>query len=341
MADNCIGIGWIIGVYERFENKFLEIEEIIQREISEFAQSYMQTESFLADHSPSPVDVALQAIPDLSLVQDTNGAAYLKSSTCTDVKSKENLLQLSSTESLQDIHSVSSSGETVDIVKPKCSIEAEVVSPEEKDTGNESLFVEPPHVDLETELDSGGKMLQLSSVESVENIRSEETDDAEMSKCLLESDVVLPEKKHTSDEPLFGETHLVDSETELDRGESSDGSLLEEVGDNNVNQEVLQTIQSTGNSKLDGSCILVDSTEVHSSSHKVEKRWSYKEKIQYIASKLKLAKKQDYEQQSKCCGDVDMGLDCDQQGQHSVTFTVAKESTWSDQELCQSEWQIV
>lgn len=62
----------------------------------------------------------------------------------------------------------------------------------------------------------------------------------------------------------------------LRASESSDGSLLEEVGNNDINQEVLQTIQSMGNSKLDGSCVLVDGSEVHSSSHKVEKRWSYK-----------------------------------------------------------------
>lgn len=185
------------------------------QEISEYAHNYFQTETKPADRPPSPVDVEVRAIPDLSLVQDTNGAAYSKSSTCTDVKSNENLLQFS-TESLKDIHSGLSSGETLDIVKPKCSIEAEVVSPEEKDPSNESLHVEPPHVDLETELDSGDKMLQLSSVESVEDIHSEETDDIEMSKCLLESDVVLPEEKDTGNEPLFGETHLVDPETELD-----------------------------------------------------------------------------------------------------------------------------
>lgn len=65
------------------------------------------------------------------------------------------------------------------------------------------------------------------------------------------------------------------------------------------------------------------------------------EKIQYVAAKLKLSKKQGYEQQqAKCCGDVGMGLD-HQQGQCSVTFNVAKESTSSDHEFCQSEWQII
>lgn len=67
----------------------------------------------------------------------------------------------------------------------------------------------------------------------------------------------------------------------------------------------------------------------------------FQEKIQYIASKLKLAKKQDYDQQSKCCGNVDVGLDHEQQGQWSVTFTVPNGATSSDRELCQSEWQIV
>lgn len=188
------------------------------QEICEFAQSYLETEAVPVESPPSLVDVEVQAVPDLSLVRGTDNAAHMESSTCTDVNSEENFLQPSAVGSLEIFHSGAPSEEIVDVVEPKHLLESEVTLLEEHGTSNESPFVQPEHGDLEMESDCRSKMFPVSSVESVKDAHSEKTDDAETSKCMLKSDVVLPEEKDTSNEQLFGKSHVVDPGTEFDGG---------------------------------------------------------------------------------------------------------------------------
>ncbi|KAH7544956.1 uncharacterized protein LOC107410678 isoform X2 [Ziziphus jujuba] len=393
---------WMANIYEKIEATFLELEEVIEKEIYELSHRQLET-NIMKD--------VVKAVenPVSSLVPDTN-----------DVKSKGILLLLSSTESLKGIPS-GSPEETVDITEPKCLFLSGEVFPEESNTSN-LLFIEPKHMDLETELGSGVKMLQsspeecvkgifseetsnivkakrplesdvishkgkdtsnechhvnletesdnrgktfkLSSVESVNGIHLEEPDDIVKSQCLLKSDVVFPEEKDASKEPLFNETHLVDLVTELNIEsessemlppasdgrvyrafvktgennsdlveafvhvpESSDGCILEEGGDNDINQEVFLVVKSADDLKLDGSCILVDSSKVDSSAYEAEKPWSYKKKIRYVASKLRLAKKQDCCSQAKQRGDINGAMDHQQGHENS--------------KLCQYEWEII
>lgn len=191
---------------------------LFEQEVCEYAQSYLQTEAVPVECPPSLVDVEVQAVPDLSLVRGTDNAAHMESSTCTDVNSEEKFLQPSSIESLEIVHSGAPSEEIVDVVEPKYLLESEVMLLEEHGTSNESLFVLPEPGDLETELDCGSKMFPVSSVELVKDAHSEKTDDAKTSKCMLKSDVVLPEEKDTSNEQLLGKSHVVDPGTEFDGG---------------------------------------------------------------------------------------------------------------------------
>lgn len=186
---------------------------IVGQEISEFVHCQLET-NIMKD------DEKVGETPVLSLVQDTN-----------DVNSQGIPLLLSFTESLKASPSLSPEG-TVDITKPKCLFLSGAVFTEEKYTSNELLFVEPEHVDLETELDSRVKVFQSSPEEYVEGILSEKTTDIVKAKRPYESDVISHEGKDTSNDSLFVECHYLDLETELDnRGKTFKLSSMKSVKD--------------------------------------------------------------------------------------------------------------
>ncbi|KAJ4982469.1 hypothetical protein NE237_033306 [Protea cynaroides] len=91
--------------------------------------------------------------------------------------------------------------------------------------------------------------------------------------------------------------------------------------------------------KLEESCVLVDSDELHIVSQRISKNRSYKKKLRdAFASRMKSGKKQEYERLALLCGDIDTGTNNQIAGSSQISFLPKK---LPSQDLCDSEWEIV
>ncbi|XP_059665072.1 uncharacterized protein LOC132311254 isoform X2 [Cornus florida] len=105
----------------------------------------------------------------------------------------------------------------------------------------------------------------------------------------------------------------------------------------------IETIEQFDTSKIEETCVLVDRDKLYFVSHGDGKHRTYKIKIQEaLSSKMRLTRKQEYEQLALQHGDVDAGLN-----QENVESSVPTVTTDADAEnlaahvFCESEWELL
>ncbi|KAJ4975627.1 hypothetical protein NE237_000733 [Protea cynaroides] len=125
----------------------------------------------------------------------------------------------------------------------------------------------------------------------------------------------------------------------------SDGYNAEEMAEGNYaaksDEEIINTCHSV---KLEESCILVDSDELHLVSQRTGKQRSYKKKLRdAFASRMRSRKKQEYEQLALLCGDVDTGTYNQRAGGSQISNVTSdldsKKSPIADS--FDSEWELL
>ncbi|KAK9267424.1 hypothetical protein L1049_009850 [Liquidambar formosana] len=380
MDIKCKGITWVGNICQKLETMFLEVDEIMCQEPVKYVENHLQTvganvkqfcSEFVQDvFPPSSVDSVKAATPELSQVQNTDSVAYkmLKVNIIEEPKMElgnvNHLLHPPSLGSVKEDHFNLSLDQSVDIgMYEKLKVDAEenprkeqpcqsemseVDACAENDPSMASLFCGLHHANCDKERDSQAQMstpisVELAGCESsmkAGEINSSIVDvSAALSSTLPSSSSVILVESCEYKVPDIGLTPGDSLSAESIEG--SDGSIAEETRGDDVTKLGMESIQPFNKAKLDESCIVVDGNELCSVFPTAGKHMSYKKKLQQaFASRMRLAKKWDYEQQSTRYGDLEAGSNL-QIEKIPTSSTLISNLGSPNNDFCESEWEII
>uniref|UniRef100_A0A5B7AJE7 Uncharacterized protein n=1 Tax=Davidia involucrata TaxID=16924 RepID=A0A5B7AJE7_DAVIN len=143
---------------------------------------------------------------------------------------------------------------------------------------------------------------------------------------------------------ISGETHHIEPAGEevvvSHTGRSGDCDTVV-IENNGTIEPGMETIDQSGNSELEETCVLVDGDKLCFVSQGEGKRRSYKKKIrEALSSKMRSARKQEYEQLAARYGDTDS--ESNQESAEGSMPTLSMDANNSPRpDICESEWELL
>ncbi|KAF8409017.1 hypothetical protein HHK36_005088 [Tetracentron sinense] len=296
----------------------IDIDQSTELDVIALAENKQGHASSFSGLTPSSVDPVNGACSKISLGQNDDVEMYKKS----NVDIEENPVK----------------------EKPHSSEMSEVIAPVDKDSRRAGFSDSSalPYSDSILPVISCNKVMEMGLTPSI-GVLSAESDGADTSTInetvfMMGSEIEHKQYCHSGQLEAF---MLYPEIAVTGRSEEPD---TEVSNGNGVTEPGMETIEPFHKVKLEGSCVMVDSNELCFVSHGEGKHRSYKKKIRdAFASKMKLAKKQEYEQLEIWYRDVNAGSN--QQRVENSKLSILTRDFDSKQipthDFCESDWELL
>ncbi|OMO76275.1 hypothetical protein CCACVL1_15800 [Corchorus capsularis] len=304
MESESKGIAWVGNIYQKFEAMCMEVDDMICEDTFRYVENHLQTVG------ANVKQFCTDLMEDVLSSSPTDSEKELKSSPVQNagVKVYENS-KVNVDEEKELIHSSSAK---------------ELKSSPVQNAGVKG------YENSNVNVDEGKEVIHASAAESIEDVHfglsSEQSTEDEGS--LTHCSGSIPCESVTLAQVCKNE--IPDIESIL-----NDASVetTEDASHKSVTKLELAAVPSFDKVKLEESCIIIDSTELHSLSNEAGERRSYKKKLRdAFSSKSRFIK--------RVC-EKHEGLSKEKGNGAGLSSFQTNESELQDMEFCESDWEII